>query len=949
MRNERPITSTITITSTGLAPFRDRDRDRDRARPFLVALLLLIFFSGTAFAQGVANVQVGTARLGYLDELDPGWIPVSVPLENLGTETRVDLIATVKGNGADGKTGDLWTSEKSVVLPVHAKRVETLYVKAHEGATSLDLNVLVAGRTPNNGNVSRTITWRTSQNRQRREAPVAVHALLVREAPPDRSFLNWLEPPPPAQSGTPPPITLSWAQVEPRELPDRPEGYDGLDVLALSQTSARDLDEPRRRSLLAWVRNGGRILLLPGNDPAWFRDELVKALLPEDAVTGEIENVRLDNLEKLAPSTPPSTSCRMFTIRSNQRGIRAGGERFDGKRIPYFTAYKHGAGDVIFTAFELDGSPFAQWPHSREELARLLHAAIEPAPDRRRAEDERLAPWFEEAVKEGQLPTPLYLVPVVFLYLVCMGPLNHRVVKRGSTPVLSVVTNPAIALVFTVVCFVAGYIMRGSSTSIDRLAVIETHPGKDLAREVAGLRIRSASSTKYTVSSDALLVATQRSWKEGDAASGVDRARVRQDGGRFTFPDLPLNLWERAFFQAKGPFPLGGAVTIEVKIESTPNSPSHVLIRNGTSLDLGPGVIFIPGDLKGYRVPPLEHGKEHVIQGGTVESSVKPDRAEVLAVVASEEQQKVATASLDGAMGADMTREITYMAQVKNAPPAFEVAGRARPDRDLALLVVQGEDQARDEDVVDYARSVANERWQEEYDDVIAMLSSIPPTSRWHGEALKQRARIATQKYVESAQEAFENGDLEKARMLVDVILSNTGIDGPTVQEIRSRVDRWTQTARSFALACEAVPADLNDATRQWRAVAEREFANDVWMAEAKKRIQAVETAQRGRRGVRQGEQALAEGRAWEALIFFEQARAGLPNLETVHAAVARAESDQHLLDRAKKLAKGTALGRCQAREILRLLVGYLPPDARDDAQLLLEDLSKDPVIRGYR
>src|SRR5205807_1699081 len=161
----------------------------------------------------------------------------------------------------------------------------------------------------------------------------------------------------------------------------------------------------------------------------WFRDEFVKSLLPSDAEVGEA-SARLENLyQGSGRPVEEAPSVRLYTVASTRHGVRVGGELAKGKRVPYFTVFSYGAGDVIFAA----------------------------------------------------------------------------------------------------VCFFAGYVIRGTSTSLDRLAVIEAHPGDDLGREWAGIRIRSASSTSYAVAADPLLVATRRSWKDAPG----EATRVLQDEGRF--------------------------------------------------------------------------------------------------------------------------------------------------------------------------------------------------------------------------------------------------------------------------------------------------------------------------------------------------------------------------------------------------------------------------------
>ncbi|HZU98044.1 MAG TPA: hypothetical protein VFF73_15175 [Planctomycetota bacterium] len=748
-------------------------------------VLVLVLGADRAFAQGAGNVQVGKTRIGYLDELDPGWVAVSVPLDSGSAEAKVRLVASAIANGTP-----VWTSEKTVTLPPKAHRVETLYLKITEQPNLLlHLDVFVNNFSIHSS--QKAVNWRSNMYRgQRREPPVPLHALLVRDGPREESLLSWLAP---QQRGNAPmPVMLASEQIEPRELPDRPQGFDGIDVVLLSKTSARDLDEARRRSLLSWIRNGGRVILMPGGDPAWFRDELVKELLPPDAEVVE-SKVHLATLNRFAGQAFGSDwESPIYILKSLRHGARIGGETVAGRRVPYFTAYKLGAGDVVFCALDLESKPLATWQRGREELGRFLHAALEPVPERHgTADDERLAPWFEQALIEGELPSPLLLIPVVLLYVVCVGPLNQRLVRRSSTPVLSVVTIPLIALVFTVVCFVAGYIVRGSSTSTDRLAVIEAHPGEELGREWAGLRIRSASSTSYTIGSDPLLVAQERSRDQaagGAARSGAAQKTI-QDDGRFAFPDLPLTQWERAFFHAYGPCPLGGPVSVLV-------TNKDVTVKNGTRFDLGQGVVFLPGT-DGWRVPPLAPGAQATV-GATTFASIKPEQSEVVAWICEEEnQKKIATRSLDKFLD-HLRTEMTYFACVKNASPAFSVGGRVGPDRDLAVLIVQGDDNARDEEVYRYAYSVRNDRSRQDYEDALAMLQAIRPTSRYSREAQMLAGYIRSAQLIDDAETAFEAGDLDEARRIASSVLSRPDLDSQRVTEIRGRLESWVAAGHAL-------------------------------------------------------------------------------------------------------------------------------------------------------
>ncbi len=918
----------------------------------VLALVLVLVLGDSIHAQGGANVQIGKIRIGYLSELDTGWLPVSFPLENLGGESSIQLVAKVTA----GKT-TLWTSEKTVALLPKSRKVETLYVRLDDTAQSVEAQVVVDGRAIRTDSVGVT---RRTQRGQRREAPVALHALLVREGPHERSLLAWLDPPPGSLTNpnatNPSPVTLTDATVEPRELPDRPEGYDGVDVVLLSKTSSRSFDEQRTAALLAWLGDGGRVILLPGSDVGWFRDELVQRLLPPDAKLDQVD-VSLAALTKIVGSNnwntwgtgrqPPVPNARFYTIQTERHGVRIGSEKVMGKRVPYFTVFKYGRGDVVVAAVDLEGQPFSQAPKVPPELGRLLHAALDPVPERRRiADDERLGPWFEEALREGELPSPLLLIPVVLIYILCVGPVNHRLVRRASTPVISVVTIPVISIVFTVVCFFAGYVVRGTSTSLDRLTIVEVHPGQDTGRAFAGLRIRSASSTRYGVAADPALVSVRRGFNQEQAGEhATETTRVIQDGGRFAFPELPLNLWERAFFQARGPFPLGGAVTIEV-------APRGCTIKNGTRHDLGPGVVFLPGT-DGFKVPPVAAGAAVKLDGSDP-ASVK-DRVEVLATVCQGELQlKVSPRSLETFL-AHLRLETTYVAGFKTAPASLAVEG-AKPDRDLAVLIVQGDDQARDEEVFKWATSIARERSQEDYEDALRMLATIRPASRWYRDAQSLRAFIATAKFVDSAQDAYDAGDLDKARAMVLDVLGLPELDRDSVREIRSRLDRWTSVASELEEGCAAT--NLTVADRHFRAVLDKEPNPNVFRTAASERLDAIAQLRGSDSATARDAASTAafDGDVGRALVGFrcaQRARDGRTKLAELQEAVSAAEKQHRWTEKLEIRATGgstavpgpkpTALERAYLVETALLLREFLPLDdpRRDAAIKFLDERDK--------
>jgi hypothetical protein len=908
-------------------------------RRALATLLLILLAAGTADAQAL-QVKIGKPRLGYLSENDPGWFPVSVPLENTGDRPiAVKIVATLldRNMGADG------SAERTVLLPEKSRRVESVYLHVSDSCSGVRLAVLAENGHPL-FETQRTLSFRPVQT----DPPILFHALLVREGLYDPSRIDWIMGRTTAQTVVP--LALTRDQVEARELPDRPLGYDGIDLVVLSETSVRDLDESRRAALLAWVRNGGRVLLLPGADPAWFRDELPRSLLPQDLTIEAAEVTALPELERNLNDAgilraPGRTPFRVYVPHSTEGGMpihiettaAEGGQRFGA-----FTAWKLGAGDVILSALDLEAPPFDHWAHARDELARQLFSVLAPVPagTRRRAREQMLKPWFEQAAEESELPSPLLLIPVVAAYILCVGPLNQRLVRRLDNPVLSVVTIPLISTAFAGVVFGAGYVVRGSTMGLDRLTVIQARPGEDTGWQWSALRIRSASSATYRITSDARLVASQvvlgsETVDRDDPTNqrhGVGKL-VIQDEGRFAFPDLPLNLWERAFFEGHGPCALGSGISIAV-------GAKEATITNGSTLQLGPGVLFIPPGDQGISVPPLAPGASARVDIAV--RTVRPERVEILgALLGDAEARRLATRSLDSFV--DHTRtETTFVASVTNPPGSLELDNRSRPSRELAVLIVESENEEREGELYAYAENVSRGKLSINFDDALAALDRIRPISRQRARAESLASSIRAYADVKNATAAFARGDMTTARKLLRPHIRESHLGEAANRELTALLSLWEAGARDFERGIDACRKEKwSEAYLVWSSVASKLDAGIYFADAAKIRAAWLERIERhdGDELRDDGERALKKGRFWEAEVAFQRSATALspPGRSELEAIVARESAAQGLLARAEAVVKSREAGGRyrEAIELLSLLATYLPDGDKDKPGVL--------------
>ncbi|MBI3724153.1 hypothetical protein HY251_09410, partial [bacterium] len=511
-----------------------------------------------------------------------------------------------------------------------------------------------------------------------------LRALLVREDVGEAS-LSWLK-----STGQNSDIQLSWHAASARDLPDQTAGYDTVDLVALSRTGERAFDEGRRRALMEWVQRGGTVLLLPGADPAWLRDDFIKRFLPGDADPTVEETTMSAQTAGLIERLRTRPTYRIYTVHSKDAGNPSQGDDW-----PLFTSWRVGNGLSVLLRVDLETEPFQHWLKARDELSREILAGERIAVLGRTGRTMEREPSLEGALEVGESPSPLWMVPVVLAYIACVGPINFALLKRRQAQVLILATTPLVAAAFTLFVFLNGYVARGFRTVVQRATVLEMRSGDDWGVQRSGLSIYSSSSSSYKVSADAaLLVRHPPNERTQDRRSGEHAGeRVVQDEGRFSFPQVPLDLWERAFFEGRGLRATGGPIAV------TLSGTSDVEVSNKSSLALGKGAVIFHAPSKDGRnvpeltvcaVPPLAPGK-------TVRVSIAPPPAKESATAT------FADALLDEKMDATFARRAlaglglsaerpsaaVYAALLESPLPSIDVEGWAKPTNELSAVLVR--------------------------------------------------------------------------------------------------------------------------------------------------------------------------------------------------------------------------------------------------------------------
>jgi hypothetical protein len=387
---------------------------------------------------------------------------------------------------------------------------------------------------------------------------------------------------------------------------------------------------------------------------------------------------------------PSMSPLRVISVRSklaaDARAIASELADDDTTLVPLATAFSLGAGEVVPFGVDVDSPPFDRFPFARQALAqRLFHELGRIPRGRAPGLELDLRARLAHALNMSEAPSPLLIVPVVAVYILIVGPINHKLLRRYDAHVLIVATTPVVAMLFTGVIFLIGYVMTGLATVVLRTTLLEARSGDVVATERTAISIHSSTSSTYKVALDDSLVAA-RVFPQGTSTEKEEQALAIGDK-RSTYAAVPLNLWEHAFFVGTALRPIGTGVKVEQKSDS-------VSVVNGTGLALGRGILFRKRSDKGLAIPPVapvttvEVAEKGAETGGAQIQPIPKDVAEYFAE--DEDRRKLIERILT-----ELTDRIplhgrsVYLAALESSPSTIEVDGRSKATRDVPFLVVQ--------------------------------------------------------------------------------------------------------------------------------------------------------------------------------------------------------------------------------------------------------------------
>ncbi len=514
----------------------------------LTVILPLLIGIGPSLAQSSpVTLTVNAGFDGYYH--DDRCFPVVVTVANEGPSIESELQAIL-----DPTYDNPAITSLPVLLPSHSRKTYTFYLRPGRSA-SLDVRLV-----NQEGNILLTNRLVVT--------PLSYHDRLygvVSSQPDALGFLTTVSP----TDGRAVVANLSL-----EDLPSDPLGWEGLDVLVLNDVDTSTLTPEQQQALRAWVSLGGHLIVGGGPGSAQTASGL-QALLP--ATAGPLRTV--DHLDALGSMAGSDVAPGPYPV--VELGLQEGAVFLQQDDLPLIVRRSIGSGVVDILAFDAGLAPFSSWKNQTALWAEIVDAAptfplwIDLEYDYDTSRVVTIVP--------GLRPLSLsHILLFLLTYTVLVGPANYLLLRRLDRRELAWLTVPILSITFTILAYLTGFQLRGSTPILHRLSLVVTPAQAEFGRATGFVGLFSPRRTSHTVHTSHMLY---------PASSGPPIQFT--DGGRSAI--VQSDIGSVAPLRVEGYVPLSPPTADLVLYTDTPSVEIRGTIRNG-SIPLRDAFILANGE-----------------------------------------------------------------------------------------------------------------------------------------------------------------------------------------------------------------------------------------------------------------------------------------------------------------------------------------------------------------
>jgi hypothetical protein len=534
------------------------------------------------------DVRAGILRSG--SSYTSGWLPVRVRIRNSGDDFRAELLAL--------NSSGTYTVRRRIFIQAGTKKTIWLYMYVGEYAGEREISdewisvSMVRGERVLHPPVKRNIAVGASSrvggycynilvlaDKTRKDVLQLLQSAQIDYNGNTEAYITWPKPP---------------AKDSPLDLPDRAIGYNSVDLIVFNEFDFNKLTPRQRQAIREWVFAGGKVLLSPGSAD-WLRSEFIRSLVPisQENIVQPKEMERLPSLEEQCGRFNTKVKFNVYEVKKSKSLELTDLFRNHKPSVPIFSMARAGCGRVFFLSVDIGKPPFLLWSSTRSMWQRF-HRNLQQPPTRFYSKPGTPGTSFSDGRTNSEmcrfLDTSINKLPPVALisfliifYLVIVGPINYFTLKRMDKQILIVFTVPALAIIYLVIIFVAGYMSKGVTNVLQKLTCVEMIEGESFAKVSTSFSLYSSSATEYKLAVDVRSTLYEIHHSDADKRKPKTH-HFRQNGG-FAVEEYNLNLWALGYFHATSFRDAGGSVTCK-------SGDNQCVLSNDTDYHILRGILY---------------------------------------------------------------------------------------------------------------------------------------------------------------------------------------------------------------------------------------------------------------------------------------------------------------------------------------------------------------------
>lgn len=545
-----------------------------------------------ALANDLPRVIVDQVNVGWHGHFQIGrWTQIQVPIDSSNGASKVNL--QVSAVDSDGNKVVFVSGEVDVASPL-------TFVPVNVKIGRLNGEIEIRLRT---GGAPACVLVPGGSDRFRNALKPSTKMIVITGEPNGFDFENDA-----TRYGT----TIKVISAKAEELPTNALAYDSVSSLVLA--GSLNLSQEQCAALRDWVSSGGRLVIsLRQETPVALESmRLLKDWLPisvgdEPAIVREFGG--LEAFSGRTVRMPYKGTLAIPSLKMEQGEVLAA-SRSDAflARAPY------GMGSVSILAMDLTRAPLSEWKALSPFCARL--AGLTPIDEGLERTVNRgtqlsstgitdLATQIHatlENFEQVSRPTPWFVIGLLFLLLVVIGPVDFLLVHQWlKKPQLTWITFPCWILLFTTVAFQASASLNGSISHTNQLDIVNIDVTTGTARGRHLFNLYSPTTLQKKVSVQAVPLAKSSSanptarvcWQGVPESTfgGMLRETGFEQGAEYVQqPDgqligLPIMQCSSKSLEAESLQSAEGLVTCDLKASSTGRLTGTIVHRFSDSLE----------------------------------------------------------------------------------------------------------------------------------------------------------------------------------------------------------------------------------------------------------------------------------------------------------------------------------------------------------------------------